>query len=121
MAQFVDFMSNLNTAKQQAIFWHNQTTSYAEHKALNCFYDGILDLLDALVESVAGVYGRPVDYVAHEFVNYESKAQLQDYFKKLYEYVQAERANLYQESFIQNQIDEVVALIATTSYKLTLV
>ena len=121
MAQFVDFMSNLNTAKQQAISWHNQTTSYAEHKALNCFYDGILDLLDALVESVAGVYGRPVDYVAHEFVNYESKEQLQDYFKKLYEYVQAERANLYQESWIQNQIDEVATLIATTSYKLTLI
>lgn len=121
MAQFVDFMSNLNTAKQQSVFWHNQTTSYAEHKALNCFYDGILDSLDALVESVAGVYGRPMDYVAHEFVNYESKEQLQDYFKKLYAYVEAERKNLYQETWIQNQIDGISELIATTSYKLTLV
>ena len=121
MAQFVDLLSNLNTAKQQAIFWHNQTTSYAEHKALNKFYDSIVDLLDGLVESVAGVYGRPVDYVAHEFANYESKEQLQDYFKKLYEYVEAERVNLYQESWIQNEIDEVVKLIASTRYMLTLV
>ena len=121
MAQFVDFMSNLNTAKQQAVFFHNQTTSYSEHKTLNTFYDSIEDLLDGLVESVAGVYGRPVDYTAHEFVNYESKEQLQDYFKVLYEYVEVERKSLYQESFIQNQIDEIVALIASTRYKLTLI
>lgn len=122
MAQFVDLLSNLNTAKQQSVFWHNQTKgpgSYATHKALNSFYDSIEDLLDGLVESVAGVYGRPVDYVAHEFVNFENKAQVEDYFKKLYEYVQAERVNVYQESWIQNQIDEIVQLIASTRYMLT--
>lgn len=120
MANFVDLLSNLNTAKQQSVFWHNQTTSYAEHKALNKFYDSIEGLLDSLVESVAGVYGRPVDYVAHEFVNYESKQQVQDYFKKLYEYVEAERKNVYQETWIQNQIDGISELIASTRYMLTL-
>lgn len=118
---FIDLLSNLNTAKQQSIFWHNQTTSYSEHKALNNFYDSIEDLLDGLVESVAGVYGRPVDYIAHEFVNYENKNQVQDYFKKLYEYVESERKSVYQESWIQNQIDEISALVAQTSYLLTLV
>lgn len=121
MAQFVDFLSNLNSCKQQAIFWHNQTTSFSEHKALENFYSEILGLLDGLVESVAGVYGRPVDYSVHEPINYESKAQLQDYFKQVYDYVQSERANLYQESWIQNQIDEIAQLIAETRYLLTLV
>jgi len=120
MATFVDFMSKLNSCKQQAIFWHNQVTSYSEHKALNKFYDGIEDLLDGLVESVAGVYGRPEDYTTHNPVNYIDNAQLQDYFKAVYEYIQAERKNLYQETFIQNQIDEIVALVATTRYFLTL-
>ena len=120
MANFVDFLSNLNTCKQQAIFWHNQTTAYAEHKALNKFYESIEDLLDALVESVAGVYGRPEDYTAHEFVNYESKEQLQAYFKQLYSYVETERKNVYQESWIQNQIDTISELVATTCYMLTL-
>ena len=38
---FVDFLSTLNSAKQQAIFWHNQTQVYSEHKTLNGFYDDI--------------------------------------------------------------------------------
>jgi hypothetical protein len=120
MATFVDFMSKLNSCKQQAIFWHNETTSYAEHKALNKFYDGIEDLLDGLVESVAGTYGRPIDYTTHNPVNYIDNAQLQEYFKMVYEYVQSERANLYQETWIQNQIDEIAALVSTTRYFLTL-
>lgn len=118
--QFTDFLSGLNSCKQQAIFWHNQTTSYSEHKTLNNFYDGILELLDGLVESVAGIYGRPVDYTGHEPENYESKQQVIDYFKKVYDYVQTERSNLYQESWIQNQIDEIAALVAQTLYLLSL-
>ena len=120
MATFVEFLSNLNTSKQQAIVWHNQTDSYSEHKALNKYYEGIEDLLDGLVESVAGIYGRPSDYVVSDLQNYESVEQLQAYFKALYEYVESERANLYQESWIQNQIDGISELIATTSYFLTL-
>lgn len=120
MATFVEFISKLNSCKQQAIFWHNETTSYAEHKALNKFYDGIEDLLDGLVESVAGVYGRPVDYTTHNPVNYIDNKQLQDYFRAVYEYVQTERKNLYQESWIQNEIDEIAKLVATTRYFLTL-
>ena len=38
---FVEFLSALNSCKQQAVFWHNQTTSYSEHKTLNGFYDDI--------------------------------------------------------------------------------
>ena len=72
MATFVEFLSNLNTCKQQSIVWHNQTDSYAEHKALNKFYDGIQDLLDGLVESVAGVYGRPMGYTVSDLKDYES-------------------------------------------------
>ena len=49
--QFTNYLSALNSCKQQAIFWHNQTTSYSQHKTLNKFYDKILDLLDDLVES----------------------------------------------------------------------
>ena len=60
--QFVEFISQLHDSKQQTIVWHHQTTSYAEHKALNKYYDEIVDLIDELVESVSGVYGRPVGY-----------------------------------------------------------
>jgi hypothetical protein len=120
MATFTEFLSVLNSSKQQAIFWHNQTNSYAEHKALNHYYDGILDLLDGLVESTAGIYGRPQDYTTLEPTNYQSLEETIAYFKELYDYVQTERGSLYTESWIQNQIDEVSQLIAQTLYELTL-
>lgn len=118
--QFTNFISSLNSCKQQAIFWHNQTKSYSQHKALNNFYDEILGLLDGLVESVAGIYDRPMDYTTHEPVNYTSKEDTIAYFKKVYDFIEAERKNIYQESWIQNQIDEIAALVAETLYLLTL-
>ena len=117
---FVEFLSALNSCKQQAIFWHNQTDVYSTHKTLNNFYDEILDLLDGLVESTAGIYGRPVGYDVHDPEDYKDVEQVITYFKAVYEMVQTERKGLYQESWIQNQIDEIAALVAQTIYLLTL-
>jgi hypothetical protein len=120
MATFVEFLSVLNSAKQQAIFFHNQTEVYSEHKTLNGFYDGIEDLLDGLVESTAGIYGRPKGYEAYDFVDWSSTDDTIVYFQNLYKYVKTERVNLYEDSWFQNQIDEVEAFIARTIYLLTL-
>ena len=120
MATFVEFLSVLNSSKQQAVFWHNQTTSFSEHKTLNEFYESIEDLLDGLVESVAGIYGRPKGYEAHDFVDWTSTEDTITYFKGVYTYIQSERGSLYSESWIQNQIDELAQLVASTLYKLTL-
>lgn len=120
MATFVEFVSTLNSAKQQAIFWHNQTTSYSTHKALNNWYDGIVGHLDGLVESVAGIYGRPVGYSVVEPTDWTSTEDTIAYFKNLYQYVQTERKSIYQESWVQNIIDEIAADIAQTLYLLTL-
>lgn len=116
----VEFLSTLNSSKQQAIFWHNQTEVYSEHKTLNGFYDRILGLLDGLVESYAGIFGRPKGYEAHDFVDWTSTDDTIKYFQNLYQYVQSERSSLPQESWIQNQIDEIAAQIAQTIYLLTL-
>ena len=120
MATFVEFLSTLNSCKQQSVFWHNQTTSYSEHKALNHFYDEITELLDALVEGVAGIYGRPVGYDVHDVEDYKDNAQLQAYFKSVYQYIETSKKDLYQESWIQNLIDPISELTATTLYFLTL-
>lgn len=120
MATFVEFLSVLNSAKQQSVFWHNQTEVYSEHKTLNGFYESIENLLDGLVESVAGIYGRPKGYEAHDFVDWTSTDDTIKYFQALYQYVQTERTSLYSESWVQNQIDEIAAQIARTIYLLTL-
>lgn len=118
--QFVEFISRLHDSKQQSIVWHHQTTSYSEHKALNNYYDEILELIDDLVESVSGIYGRPTGYSVATLQNYTGHEQLVKYFKALYEFVQKERKTIYQDSWIQNQVDEVAQLIAKTNYLLTL-
>jgi hypothetical protein len=120
MATFVEFISALHSAKQQSIVWHHQTLVYSEHKALNNFYDEILELIDGLVESASGIYGRPQGYDVHDLADWTSTDDTIKYFQSLYTYVQTERKNQYQDSWIQNQIDEIAQLIAETIYLLTL-
>lgn len=120
MATFVEFISHLHSSKQQAIVWHHQTDSYSMHKALNNYYDEILESIDELVESVSGIYGRPQNYSVETLSNYKDSTQVMAYFKALYTYVEKERKTIYQDTWIQNQVDEIVKLIAQTSYLLTL-
>lgn len=120
MATFVEFISALHSCKQQAIVWHHQTEVYSEHKTLNKFYDTIVELIDSLVESTSGIYGRPKGYEVHDLTDWTSTDDTIAYFKSLYTYVETERKGLYTESWFQNEVDTLSALIASTIYLLTL-
>jgi hypothetical protein len=120
MATFVEFLSTLLDAKEQTIVWHNQTMSYSEHKALDKFQDEISELYDDLVESVSGIYGRPKNYSVGTLQNYTSNDQLMKYYRGLYEYVQKERTTIYQDTWVQNQVDEIAAQIGKLLYLLSL-
>ena len=118
--KFSYFVSYLKDSFDQSIVWHHQTESYAVHKALNKFYDGILGLTDGLVESVSGIYDRPMQYQIDSPADYKNSEQVVKYFKSLYKTIQEERKEIYQESWVQNQVDEIAALIAETLYLLSL-
>lgn len=120
MATFVEFLSTILDAKEQTIVWHNQTTSYAEHKALDFFQDEIAEKYDDLVESVSGIYGRPKGYSVGTLQNYTNSNQLIGYYKGLYDYVQSERKTIYQDTWVQNQVDEIAQLIGKMLYLLSL-
>jgi hypothetical protein len=120
MASIVEIVSYFNSAKQQAIVWHQQTTSYPEHKALNKFYDEILELLDNLSESYAGIYGRLKGYEVHDVVDWTSTTDTIAYYKNCYLWLQDERKTAPQDTWIQNQLDEIAQLLGSTLYKLTL-
>jgi hypothetical protein len=93
--------------------------AYAAHKALQKYYENIVDLIDGLVESYQGKYGlikfKPV-------VNLDNNcdgANIVAYFDKLIQIVCALRqAPNLSDSFIQNEIDNVVNLLYSTKYKL---
>jgi hypothetical protein len=118
--KFSYFVSYLKDSFDQAVVWHHQTDSYAVHKALGKFYDGILGLTDGLVESVSGIYDRPMQYQIDSPADYKNSEQVVKYFKSLYKTIQEERKEIYQESWVQNQVDEIATLIAETLYLLSL-
>ena len=118
--KFSYFVSYLKDSFEQSVVWHHQTNSYAEHRALNNFYDKIVGLTDGLVESVSGIYERPNHYQLDSPMDYKNHDQVVRYFKACYEMIQKERENIYQETWIQNQVDEIAQLFAETLYLLSL-
>ena len=115
------FISTLFSSRTQAHIFHLQVTgpgSFAAHNALNTYYDEIIGLTDGIVESYQGRYGIITGYKG-EGQWIEDITQVVKYFEALCMYVEKNRVSLVQDSYIQNQIDEVVALIESTKYKLS--
>jgi hypothetical protein len=112
------FISALMASRTQAHIFHLQTPSFAAHKALNEYYDEIVGLFDGIVESYQGKYGIVTGYTNVALQEYQSCEGIIMYFTVLCSYVEKSRAMLSQDTYIQNQIDEVVALINSTIYKL---
>jgi len=54
---FCEMVCNILHSRNQAHVFHLQTQSFAEHKALNDYYDGVVALFDGIVESYQGKYG----------------------------------------------------------------
>jgi len=115
------FISTLFASRTQAHVFHLQTTgegSFAAHKALNDYYDEIVGITDGLVESYQGKYGIVTGYSNVTLQEFQNCEEVISYFETLYIYVEKSRQMLPQDSYIQNQVDEIVALIASTLYKL---
>ena len=112
------FISTLFASRTQAHIFHLQTPSFAAHKALNDYYDEIVGLTDGLVESYQGKYGIITGYGNIALQEYQSCEAIIMFFETLCMYVEKSRQMLCQDTYIQNQIDEVVALIESTKYKL---
>jgi hypothetical protein len=111
------FISTLFASRTQAHIYHLQTPSFAAHKALNDYYDGIVDITDGLVESFQGKYGIITGYSNFGLMEYQSCEAIQEYFRALNTTVEMLRQDI-PDSYIQNQIDGVIELIQSTLYKL---
>lgn len=92
---------------------HLKTRSYAAHKALNKYYDAVVDLADEFAEAYIGCCGMIEDYPPRFVMVQDASAHLDD----LYDYVSDAREGC-DESHLQNILDEVLSLIDGTRYKL---
>ena len=115
---FTSFVSRLLASQTQAHIFHLQTDSFAAHKALQKYYEGIDGLTDSLVESYQGKYGLIKNYLTVPVIEYMSTDQVVLYFTDLRTSVENSRTNLTDDSSIQNLIDEVLTLINSTLYLL---
>jgi hypothetical protein len=117
-ADFSKLVSHLMHSRNQAHVYHLQTKSFAEHMALNGYYDNIIDLVDGLMESYQGKYGIIEKYTSFELNSYKSNKETINYFTALQKNVDSLREDV-DDSYIQNQIDTVTELIQSTIYKLS--
>lgn len=111
------FISTLFHCRDQAHIFHLQTQSYATHKALNEFYDGIVDLVDTYVETFQGRYGIVTGYApAGKFL--EGDTEIIKYFTALQKFIDSTKKSLPQDSELNNIVDEILSLVNSTIYKL---
>jgi hypothetical protein len=116
MEPYALFIGTLMQSRNQAHVYHLQTNSFAAHKALQEYYEEIVDLIDGLVESYQGRYGILKGYRMEGTIKEDDNALM--YFEGLSKFVETIRTKVPQDSYIQNEIDNVVNLVESTKYKL---
>jgi hypothetical protein len=118
----VALFSKLFESREMAHIYHLQVNgeqgSHAAHTALNEYYEGVLDFIDDLIETYQGQYGIVDGYETIDTNETRTKEKV-EYFEGLVEFVKhGRKAISAEDTHLQNIIDEVVALIYRTLYKL---
>jgi hypothetical protein len=111
------YVGMLMNSREQAHAFHLTTNSYAQHKALQAYYEGIVPLLDTWAEAYMGKYGRLKRVTMNKrYMSDPKKARA--YFKNLLTRIRL--VKLPKDSYLKNIQDEITALIRQTMYQLTL-
>ena len=114
-ADIQQFLGLLFASRDYAHRAHLNTDSFAEHMALNEFYDGIIDLADSLAETWMG---RNLQRVGEIPVINAPKGEPEKVMKRFLEVVQDTRDFVSEDTVLSNIMDEIEALYSSTIYKL---
>lgn len=114
--------SKLFESREMAHIYHLQVSgepgSHAKHTALGEYYDSVLGFIDDLIETFQGQYGIVEEYETIDTKETSSKDTI-EYFNELARFIKEERKCINDEdTHLHNIIDEVVALVYRTLYKL---
>ena len=118
----VKLFSKLFESREMAHIYHLQVKgdpgSYATHMALGFYYESVLNLIDDLIETYTGQYELVEGYDVIDTNKTRTKDTL-EYFDELIKIIKEERKCISEEdSHLQNIVDEVVALVYQTLFKL---
>ena len=112
-----DFIGMLFLARDVTHSVHLNTRSYAKHKALGSFYDGIIDLADSFAEAYQGRHGL-IGGISLQ--SHNKTANVIDFLQNQLDEIESVRYDVVPKSdtALQNMIDGIVELYLTTLYKL---
>ena len=117
------FFSKLFESREMAHVYHlsvkGDMGSYAAHVALGAYYDAILEFIDDLIEIYQGQYGLVENFDIIDTSSTKTQEPI-DYFEDLVMFVKSTRNTSLsaEDTHLQNIIDEIIALIYKTLYKL---
>jgi hypothetical protein len=114
-----EFVSVLFNAREQGHIFHLRTRSYAAHKALGAFYEGIGDIGDRYAEAYMGAEGEMLSGFTPQATLHEQPDDAVPYLKELERYVTAIAADLPKTPDLVNIHADALELIHSTLYKLT--
>jgi hypothetical protein len=111
-----EFFLKLLHAATNGHILHLQTKSYAEHKALQKYYEELPDAVDAIIEQYQGAYQTIIEYPS----TYEPpKADALQEVTYIRDFIVANRDVIGQYTSLQNEIDNLMSIVESTMYKLT--
>ena len=112
-----DFIGTLFLARDVTHSVHLNTRSYAKHKALQGFYEGIIDLADGFAEAYQGRYGLigPISLMSAK-----KTSTVVEFLQDQLDEIEAGRYDVCkkEDTPLQNLIDGIIELYLSTLYKL---
>ena len=112
-----DFVGMLFLARDVTHSVHLNTRSYAKHKALQGFYEGIIDLADGFAEAYQGRYGLigPISLMSAK-----KTTNIVEFLKDQLDEIESGRYDVCKkdDTPLQNLIDGIIELYLSTLYKL---
>ena len=103
--------------RNEAHLAHWRTKSFAEHKALDEFYNGVIETIDEIVEAYQGSFGLIKD-VPEEDDSMYGKPIL-DVLQEDAKFINKNRSKIARNvASLENIVDELTDLYLTTIYKL---
>ena len=112
-----DFVGMLFLARDVTHSVHLNTRSYAKHKALQKFYENIIDLADGFAEAYQGRHGLigPISLMSAK-----KTGNIVEFLKDQLEEIEKGRYDVCEKNDtpLQNLIDGIIELYLSTLYKL---
>jgi hypothetical protein len=109
-----EFVLSLFHAVTNTHLLHLGTRSFSVHSALGEYYNALNELVDTFAEAYQGKYGLIEGYNSY----YSLPPAPLEYLIGICDYIKATRADLPQDSELQNLVDEIASLTDGTIYKL---